>query len=175
MSESSGSPYSVVEGSQSPSHSNQIHPQGSTQHSPYTSTTAKASPSIVDFNNDLSIGQGIRPDLRQLAYQRFLYDFVVYETPSRDAGSPTYALWDFIPILYETSGEGSALQTVVHAVSFANFSSRCNAPFAQELAAEYHGRGLNLLQQQMLNKKVASTDESLATVYLMNVYEVRRF
>ncbi|PVH90225.1 hypothetical protein DM02DRAFT_683428, partial [Periconia macrospinosa] len=75
-------------------------------------------------------------DLRRLAYERFVYDFVITESPHTSCDDPSDALWDFIPYLYEKSGKGSCLATVVDAVSYANFANRCNAPQAVQLAEE---------------------------------------
>ncbi|PVH90098.1 hypothetical protein DM02DRAFT_678808 [Periconia macrospinosa] len=51
-------------------------------------------------------------DLRCLAYERFVYDFVITESPNTSCDDPSDALWDFIPYLYEKSGKGSCLATV---------------------------------------------------------------
>lgn len=129
--------------------------------------------SALDFNfNELSISPTIQPDLRRLAYERFLYDFVHFETPSRAPEEPSDAVWDFIPHLYQGAAEGSCLATVVDAVSYSNFAARCNAPQAQILADEYIGKGIRLLQKSIANEREAPLDETLCAVYLMGVYEV---
>lgn len=126
---------------------------------------------IADFN-DLHIASGVKLDLRHLAYERFMYDFVIFETPNRAPEIPSDALWDFIPYLYERSLHGSCLATVVNAVAYANFANRCNAPQAQVLAEECHKKGMKLLQMMISSKDSASSDEALCAVYLMGIYDV---
>lgn len=157
--------------SQSPSQSSDHHSSTTSHDSPRSETTSHSSNAVIDFNN-LTLGPEVQPDLLQQAYERFIYDFVVFETPGRPTGEPSDALWDFIPSLYQTSQEGSCLKTVVNALSCANFHSRCNAPFAQVLAEEWMGKGIKQLQKQIADKRLASSDDTLAAVYLMGVYEV---
>lgn len=74
-------------------------------------------------------------------------------------------------MLYERSQEGSCFKTIVTAVSYANYSSRCNAPFAQALAEDFLGKGLKLLRKNIADKKHAATDDVLGSVYMMGVFE----
>lgn len=110
--------------------------------------------------------------MRRLAYERFIYDFVVFESPNRAPEEPSDALWDFVPYLYDRAPEGSCLTVAVDAVAYANFASRCNASQAQALAEEYQGKGIKLLQQAITDKEKAHSDDALCSVYLMGVYEV---
>jgi hypothetical protein len=147
------------------------HPSPCNSHdSPHSESTSDTSNAITSFN-DLTIGSEIQPDLRQLAYDRFIYDFVVLDNPSQPAGEPSNNLWSFIPLLYESSKEGSCFKTVVTAVSYANYSTRCDAPFAQGLAEDFLGKGIKQLQKQIADKNLASTDETLGAVYMMGVWE----
>ena len=120
-----------------------------------------------------SMRVGIKPDLRHLAYERFVYDFVVFDTPNKPPREPSDALLDFIPLLYQRSAEGSCLATIVDACAYANFSSRFNAPQALSLAGEYLGKGIKLLSKTISDKEQAPSDEALCSVYLMGFYEVR--
>ena len=129
-------------------------------------------PPMVDFN-DLSIGPRIGTNLRRLAYERYVYDFVVFETPNRPPGTLTDAVYDFIPALYQRALDGSCLVAIVDAVSYANFANRRNAPEAQALGEQCLGRAIKLLQAAITDKDQAGTDEVLCSVYLMGVYGVR--
>ena len=110
-----------------------------------------------------------------MAYERFLYDFVTPEPPNKPLDEPSDAMWNFIPVLYQRAAEGSCVSTVIHAVAYANFAHRCNAPQAEALGEEYLGRGMALLSKMIADKKLAATDEALCSVYLMGVYEVRSY
>ncbi|KAF2471721.1 uncharacterized protein BDR25DRAFT_324876 [Lindgomyces ingoldianus] len=138
--------------------------------SPRSDLASDPSASLADFNN-LSVSHSLPPDLHRLAYERFLYDWIVLETPNKNSDEPSDAIWDFLPLLYQRSAEGSCLAAVISAISYANFSSRCNAPQALGLAEEHIGKGIKLLQKAIADPKQAGTDETLAAVYLMGVYE----
>lgn len=122
--------------------------------------------------DDLTIGPEVRFDLRRLAYERFVYDFVIFDSPGKEPDKPSGGLFNFVPPLYHGAAEGSCLATVVEAVAYANFANRCNAPHAQRLAEENRAKGIRLLQQTIADKKLAPTDEALCAVYLMGMYEV---
>jgi hypothetical protein len=136
-----------------------------------TSPEASSSSSIPTLDN-LSLSQQIQPDLQRLAYERFVYDFVVFNSPDHDPDTPSSALWNFIPPLYQDAVEGSLLKTIVHAVAYANFSGRCNAPHVQALAEDNLAKGLRLLQKTLSDKGQAPSDQALCSVYLLGVMEV---
>ncbi|KAF2709386.1 hypothetical protein K504DRAFT_481810 [Pleomassaria siparia CBS 279.74] len=138
--------------------------------SPPRESWFEVSSSIPIFNK-LSIGYQVQPDLQRLAYERFIYDFVVFDSPSHDPNQPSSALWDFIPPLYQAAEPDSSLATIVHAVSYANFSARCNAPHAQALGEECLARGFKLLQKTLSDKDQAPSDHALCAVYLLGVWE----
>ncbi|CAI6337957.1 unnamed protein product [Periconia digitata] len=141
----------------------------STQHSVAASSSQERYPApLLDFN-----GLCITPlqnDLRRLAYERFVYDFVVFESPNKPSDEPTDAMWDFIPYLYEKAGRDSCLAATVDAVSYGNFASRCNAPHALPLAEECAARSIKLLQATIADKSTASSNDALCSVYLMGLF-----
>ena len=143
-----------------------LHPQDV----PHDEAAPQASSSILTLS-DLSLGYQ-QHNLQRLAYERFVYDFIIFDNAHQDMAQPTSAMWEFIPPLYQSAGEGSCLATIVHAVSYANFSSRCNAPQAQKLAEESLAKGLELLQKTLANKQEAMSDHALCAVYLLGIYEV---
>ncbi|KAJ8106175.1 hypothetical protein OPT61_g9714 [Boeremia exigua] len=122
--------------------------------------------------DDLSIAPALKPDLRRLAYERFLYDFVIMESPNHPPDEPSDSLWSFIPTLYNRAAEDSCVVTVVNAVAYVNFATRCNAPHAEALGEECLGRGMLLLSKMIADKKQAMSDEALCSVYLMGVFEL---
>lgn len=124
-------------------------------------------------SRNLTIAPVVRPDLRRLAYERFVYDFVAPETPNRPLGETSDALWTFIPALYQNAPEDSCLAIIVNAVAYANFANRCNAPQANAWADEALGKGIALLSKSILDGQKAASDETLCSVYLMGVFEVR--
>lgn len=127
---------------------------------------------IAKFD-ELSIAPEFKPDLRRLAYERFLYDFIIPESPNHPLDEPSDSLWSFIPILYSRAAEDSCVATIVNAVAYMNFANRCNAPQAAALGEECLGKGMVMLSKMLADKKQAVSDEALCSVYLMGVYEVR--
>ncbi|KAH7401568.1 hypothetical protein BKA66DRAFT_545309 [Pyrenochaeta sp. MPI-SDFR-AT-0127] len=127
-----------------------------------------ASTLILD---NLTMAPPVNPDLRRLAYERFIYDFVSPQSPNRLPEEPSDALWTFIPTLYQKAAEDSCIATVVNAVAYINFDNRCNAPQAKALAEDCLGKAFTLLSKAIADKKLAATNEALCSVYLMGVYE----
>ncbi|KAF2642472.1 hypothetical protein P280DRAFT_505883 [Massarina eburnea CBS 473.64] len=129
--------------------------------------------SFVDFSsfNKLFLAPTIQPDIRRLAYERLIYDFVVVESPSNPPGEVSDALWDFIPHLYEQARPGSCVSTIIEAVSYVNFASRCHAPQAIALSEESISKGIKLLQATIADKDMSLTDEALCSVFMMGLYE----
>lgn len=132
-----------------------------------------SSPDIGRFD-DLSIAPDLKPDLRRLAYERFVYDFIILESPNHPPDEPSDSLWSFIPVLYNRAPADSCVVNVVNAVAYVNFANRCNAPQAEALGEECLGRGMLQLSKMIADKKQAVSDEALCAVYLMGVYEVSR-
>lgn len=120
----------------------------------------------------LSLAQEVEADLLSRAYQRWLYDFVIEETPGKAPDEPSDSLMDFVPHMYENASEKSSLKCVIRALALLNFSSRCNHSEAQILAAEYAGSALRSLGIAIADVTRAASDETLLTVYLMGMYEV---
>jgi hypothetical protein len=139
---------------------------------PQSGSSSEASSQYNPILDNLSLGQKIQPDLQRLAYERFVYDFVVFDNPNHDLDASSSALWDFIPPLYHDAAEGSSLKTIIHAVAYANFSARCNAPQVQILAEENFAKGFKLLRKMLSDKKKAASDHALCSVYLLGVWEV---
>lgn len=183
------SPQNQIRGPQSASHqrsSSESTNQSSTQSTPQShlfstshmrSSSHATSPqtpesfhSSLDFN-DLSIAP-LRCDLRRLAYERFIYDFVIFDSPNRPADEPSAAMWDFIPYLYEKAEEGSCLATTVDAVAYGNFASRCHAPQAFALAEECAAKSIKLLQTTIADKVMAASNDALCAVYLIGIVGV---
>ncbi|KAF1993750.1 hypothetical protein P154DRAFT_477036 [Amniculicola lignicola CBS 123094] len=125
----------------------------------------------IGFLDSLSLGYELQPDPAQRAYDRFVYDFVVPESPDKEPGAPSDSLWDFIPALYQYAREDSCLATIVRSVSFANYANRYRDSHARQSADEAFGKAIKLLQKAIQSKKDAATDATLAAVYLMGVYE----
>jgi hypothetical protein len=120
----------------------------------------------------MNIAPELNPDIRNLAFERFVYDFVSSDSPDLPPHEPSDALWTFIPEIYRSAPEGSCLATVVDAVSYVNFANRCNFPQAEALAEECIGKGITLLSKMITDKKLAASNEALCSVYLMGAYEV---
>ncbi|KAF2018116.1 hypothetical protein BU24DRAFT_165037 [Aaosphaeria arxii CBS 175.79] len=121
--------------------------------------------------NDLITGVSMEPGVRRMAYERFLYDFITSRPDQIDDEGPPNALFDFIPMLFEATTEGSCFSTIVDALSYANFGVRCNYPEGQALAEQNWVKALRLLQTDLKDEKLASSDETLAAIYLMGIYD----
>jgi len=113
----------------------------------------------------------VEPDLHQLAFERFVYDFIALESPKRPSEEPVDVAWSFIPKIYRAAAKGSCYRTVVDAVAYVNYANRCHAPQAMALAEDCMARGINLISKMVADKNMAASDETLGSVYLLAVYE----
>ncbi|KAH8730266.1 hypothetical protein GQ44DRAFT_823590 [Phaeosphaeriaceae sp. PMI808] len=135
------------------------------------SSTGKERAAPTSSAGDFAIAPTVKPDLSRLAYERFIYDFVAPDMPTRPPEEPSEALFTYVPMLYQHAAPDSCLATVVHAVSYINFDNRCKAPAAAKLAEEHFGRAIKLLLRMIANKEEAASNDALCAVYLMGVYE----
>lgn len=119
----------------------------------------------------LTLNEEIKTDLYRLAYNRFLFDFVLPNNPA-DHDGPRDGFLGFLPSFYEQSSPDSCLFAAVSAVSFANFDGRFKSPEARLLGSEYCGKALKLIQHAIQDYSQAKSDETLFAVYLLGIYEV---
>jgi len=127
---------------------------------------------VVDIQT-LAISPAIEPELCEVAYARFLYDFVTHGSSKKVPGEPSDGIFTFVPALYERAPPNSILVTITRAVSYINFANRCNSSEAAARGEELFGRGIRMLSQAVSDKQKAASDEVLCSTYLMGVYEVR--
>lgn len=118
----------------------------------------------------LTLDKEIKTDLYRLAYNRFLFDFVIPNN-SADHDGPRDGFLGFLPSFYEQSSPDSCLFAAVSAVSFANFDGRFKSPEAKLLGSEYCGKALKLIQHAIQDYSQAKSDETLFAVYLLGIYE----
>jgi hypothetical protein len=108
------------------------------------------------------------PSLSELAHQRFLFDFVVPDNPSK--------LMDgfqaFIPGFYNVATPSSCFATALSAAAHANYGGRCRSIEAKELAVEKYGKSLALIGQALTKSTEGCSQETLAAISLLGVYEV---
>ncbi|KAH9881543.1 hypothetical protein IAQ61_000269 [Plenodomus lingam] len=162
------SPTAIHQSNVGGQHSHHSSPHGSVEE--YMPKASDVVAPIPDLAN-MHITPCVEPDLRQLAYDRFIYDFVSPDNPNRPPDEPTDSLWAFIPVIYENAAEGSCFHTVFDAVAYVNYANRCSAPQAMVLAEECMAKGINLISKMVADKKMAATDETLCSVYMLGVYE----
>ncbi|KNG43956.1 acyl-CoA oxidase [Stemphylium lycopersici] len=151
------------------SSSGSVHsPSGSTDDPSQDPSSVTAS--IIDLSK-MTITPVVNPDFRRRAFERFVYDFVMPDSPTRPKDEPSDALWTFIPVLYQGASDDSLIATAVDAVAYVNFSNRCNDPHAATLGEECVAKAIPMLTKVIADKKQAATNEALCSVYLMGVYE----
>jgi hypothetical protein len=112
-------------------------------------------------------------DLRRLAYERYVYDFVVPESPNKSSGAYSDAMYEYIPMLYQKAPEGSCLVMAVDACAYANLVNRRDIPEAQALGADCVGKAIKLLQSAIADPERAPTDGTVCAVYMLGIYGVR--
>ncbi|KAF1834947.1 hypothetical protein BDW02DRAFT_313327 [Decorospora gaudefroyi] len=152
-----------------PSSSSSVHsPSGSADDHAHEALNELGS--IIGLNK-MTITPTVNPHFRRKAFERFVYDFVLPDSPLKLTDEPVDSLWAFIPVLYQGASEDSLIAKAVDAVSYVNFANRFHAPQAEALGEACLGKGIAMLTKIIANKKHSATNEALCSVYLMGVYE----
>lgn len=144
-------------------------PSGSTDDA--TQDASSISLATIDLSK-MTITPAPNPDFRRKAFERFVYDFVLPDSPTMPKDEPSDALWTFIPVLYQGASEDSLIATTVDAVAYVNYANRYKDAHAAALGEECVAKAIPMLTKVIADKKRSATNEALCSVYLMGVYEV---
>ena len=79
----------------------------------------------------------------------------------------------FLPGLYGTSDAGACLKDVIYAVAFANQANRLGLAWIATEANTAYGHALASLAKVLQDPVEALKDTTLATTFVMSLYEVR--
>ncbi|EUC35836.1 hypothetical protein COCCADRAFT_89699 [Bipolaris zeicola 26-R-13] len=151
------------------SSSGSVHsPSGSTDDA--TQDASNISLATIDLSK-MTITPAPNPDFRRKAFERFVYDFVLPDSPTMPKDEPSDALWTFIPVLYQGASEDSLIATTVDAVAYVNYANRYKDAHAAALGEECVAKAIPMLTKVIADKKRSATNEALCSVYLMGVYE----
>ncbi|KAJ5333004.1 uncharacterized protein N7506_006787 [Penicillium brevicompactum] len=111
---------------------------------------------------------GLRDNLHDLAYQRFVYDFL---TPS-GFHSPAKGTFSRLDTLYSRAPPDSCLFCAVTAVSYANFYGRLKSEEARLASGVYYGKTLQKLTALMDTNPTGFTGDGILVVMLvLGLYE----
>lgn len=128
---------------------------------------------LTTVAQQLSLDRQPSPDLLDLAYQRFLFDFVIPSAPHEPGMCPDGVL-DFLPMYFYAASD-SCLRAAIMAVCYANYDGRFKSAEARMLSSECCGKALTQMQAAIKDPVKAKSDETLLTVYLLGIWEVRTF
>ncbi|KAF2809759.1 uncharacterized protein BDZ99DRAFT_571519 [Mytilinidion resinicola] len=131
--------------------------------------TADSISTLTSVAQHLSLNRQPSDDLQDLAYSRWLYDFVV-PSSSTDPGIISDGVLDFVP-MYENAAPDSCLRAATLATCYANFYGRFKSAEAKLRSSEYCGKALKLMQAAIKDPVESKSDETLLTVYLLGVWE----
>jgi len=108
----------------------------------------------------LTLDEEIKTGLYRLAYNRFIFDFVLPNN-STDHDGLIDGFLEFLPNFIEQPSPDSYLFAAVSAVSFTNFDGRFKSPEAKLLGSEYCGKALKLIQYAIQDYSQAKSNETL--------------
>lgn len=119
--------------------------------------------------NSLGTPMPLRPALRQLAYFRFVYDFVSSDDPDYTAAGA----FESLPQMFTESTPNSPLHCAITAVSLANFGSRFKSVEATQQGAMCYGKALTAFATAMFGpREQLRTKEALLGIFFLGTYEV---
>lgn len=106
--------------------------------------------------------------LQDLAFARFVFDYVITPTPYTSYAS----FYDFVPKLCLNADKKSSAFAALSATALANFAGRCRSEEAKRRSVEEYGRAIQLLKTTMSSEDPKSCLELLATSSLLGTYEL---
>jgi hypothetical protein len=141
-------------------------PESSTDHA----SSVRGSTGSPSDHHQLSAfyTMSLGPSLDELAHQRFLFDFVVHPAPQTFMDG----FQSFIPAFLNTAAPNSCFVAALSAAAHANYWGRCKSTEAKEVGVEKYGKALVLLNQTLSKSKGTCSEETLAAVSLLGIYEV---
>jgi hypothetical protein len=113
-----------------------------------------------------SQSSGESGSLDELVHRRFYHDWVIENAP------PGAHFMEFLPGLYNKAPKDSVLATAMRALAYANYSMRCNSPGTLSLAIANCNTAMSDLNHVIDNPTEAFSDETLAAINLLGLYEV---
>jgi hypothetical protein len=110
------------------------------------------------------------PDLNaaDVAYNRFLYDYVV----EQDLPNMRRGHLEALPGLRAQCAIDSPLAAAILAASFANFRRRCNALHVEALATRHYVTAIKRIRPALEDPLEAQKDATLLASHLLSLYEV---
>lgn len=97
------------------------------------------------------------------------YFFKVYDS---EAAESVKSIHKYVPYLYDGCRD-SALSSVISALGFAGLSRYGNVPKMTSLATSNYYTALRRIRTDLQDPVAAKTDQTLLSVYLLGLYEVR--
>jgi hypothetical protein len=109
-------------------------------------------------------------NLEELALNRFFFDWTFQPDVIKTNG---VAFLHYIPDFYSRCEPGSFLSKAVKAVAYANYAQRYQVFEARHRAIENCTAALRLVAAVMENPDQSKVDETLSSIILLGIYEVR--
>ena len=113
----------------------------------------------------------VQPSMEDRATCFFFHQYVS-QTEAKPSTSPRGVL-EFVPPLYQQSGASGALQAVTAAIGLASLSNQGTSGDSRALATSLHTKALRHLAAAVADPIEKKTDQTLAAILLMCVYEVK--
>jgi len=96
--------------------------------------------------------------------------FEAYVIPSDQHREPGWL--NFLPVLYDSADEGSALRLIVDAAALAHYGNKHSTSRALVIAQEHYGSALRITHLELAGRKIVLSKHIMAAVLLMGLYEV---
>jgi len=126
--------------------------------------------SVGSPSSSSSTPRSVPGSLEDLAIARFYFDWTL---PRDTLKTNRVSFLEFIPDLYSQCQADSLLSKAVKAVAFANFAQRYQVVDARHNAIQNCTEALSMLHSAMENPDKTRVDETLSSIILLGIYEVR--
>jgi hypothetical protein len=121
------------------------------------------------MQNNVPQAISVMLSLRDIACQRFMFDYVIPPTLE----NPYSSFMAFVPKLCLSADTNSPASAALSAAAFANFAGRFGSDEARTRSVEEYGRAIQLLKTTIGSEENHSCMELLATSSLLGTYELQ--
>ncbi|KAH8888051.1 hypothetical protein GQ53DRAFT_843799 [Thozetella sp. PMI_491] len=116
----------------------------------------------------------LMPPIRELARQRFIYDFVVPidESPDQRGVTANGSYFAFVPSLCNRASEDSGVMVALSTAANANFGNRCKSSQAHTDAFSEYDRTLRIMNRALQSPDHRISLDDLAAALLLGIHDL---
>ncbi len=131
-------------------------------------------PKELQILKDVSaLRPALTPSREQQALYSFFSDYGILDRSAAPQNPKARGFLEVIADVYKEASPDSHLTVALRATSLANLANRYNSPELQAQSRKIYGEALGMTNAALRDRRTAVLNETLTTVHVLGVYEVR--